>query len=165
MTDPQRWFRCACGERVTDLGPSAQHRLSDPSASLRDSINYRCMNTGELGRIPEPNKRNVSGGRRTELAQRNEEVTIARRGRKSEQGYASGQVHEEEKQVSRTAVWRRPVCCQPVTSVCTSKVPWSGLIGITYTTFNSSELASQGRAWLLKEFSTLGFIKICTATP
>ena len=61
---------------------------------------------------------------------------------------------------------RRPVCCQPVTSVSTRKVvPWSDFIWISYTTFNSSEVTSQGRDGLLKEFSILDFIKICAATP
>jgi hypothetical protein len=126
LTDPQGWFRCACGERVTDLGPSAQHRLSDSSASLCDSINCRRMNPEEL-RMPGPNKRNVSGGRGIELALRNVDVTIARRGRKSEAGLRKRPGTRRTETVSRTAVWHRPVCCQSDTSVSTGKVPRSGL--------------------------------------
>jgi hypothetical protein len=48
--------------------------------------NYRSMNPEELKRIPGPNKCNQSGGRGIKLAQRNEDMTKARRERKSEKG-------------------------------------------------------------------------------
>jgi len=80
------------------------------------------------------------------------------------QGYESGQVHEEEKQVSRTEVWRRPLCCQPVG--CFHKESTMARFHLKLATpplilqkwRHKAELA------LLKEFSTLGFIKICAAT-
>jgi hypothetical protein len=72
-----------CMWRASHWFGATRPTLSDPSASLCDSINYRSMNPEELRRIPGPNKRNVSGGRGIQLAQRNEYVTMARRGRRS----------------------------------------------------------------------------------
>jgi hypothetical protein len=132
------------------------HQLNRDFKTLRllcDNIrvNCRCVNPEEL-------RMGI------ELAQRTEDVTIERRGSKSEAGLQ----RRPGTRRRETGVRDCGVAPSGLLSACQfcfhKESTRPGFIWISYTTFNSSEVTSQGTAGLFKKFSILGFIKICAAT-